>query len=182
MTDEEFRKLRRSDLLELLLAQSEEIEQLKEQLSNAEEELADRKLVMENAGSIAEAALQLNGIFEAAQKAADQYVESVKAQAEKTAEADCETKEDTIEAASAVIEKAAEGPEEHKSETESMEEEPAEEALREKIKEELRQEMEDWSSQMIADTRERCDQIKAKTYKECQALLEKAKAGENIED
>ena len=33
---------------------------------------------MEDSGSIAEAALRLNGIFEAAQKAADQYLESVK--------------------------------------------------------------------------------------------------------
>ena len=34
---------------------------------------------MEHAGNIAQAALDLNGVFEAAQKAADLYVESVKA-------------------------------------------------------------------------------------------------------
>ena len=34
-----------------------------------------------DSGSIAEAALKLNGIFEVAQKAADQYLENVKARA-----------------------------------------------------------------------------------------------------
>ena len=40
----------------------------------------DRTLRLEQVGSIAEAALSLNRVFEAAQAAADQYLESVKAQ------------------------------------------------------------------------------------------------------
>ena len=43
-------------------------------------QLADRTLRLEQVGSIAEAALSLNRVFEAAQAAADQYLESVKAQ------------------------------------------------------------------------------------------------------
>jgi hypothetical protein len=39
--------------------------------------LAERKIVIEKSGSIAEAALKLNGIFEAAQRAADQYLYSI---------------------------------------------------------------------------------------------------------
>ena len=39
-----------------------------------ENQLADRRIRLEKAGNIAEAALQLNRIFEAAQKAADDYV------------------------------------------------------------------------------------------------------------
>lgn len=37
-----------------------------------------REVDMENAGSIAEAALRLNGVFEAAQRAANQYLQSVR--------------------------------------------------------------------------------------------------------
>ena len=43
-----------------------------------EAERNKRKIELEDAGSIAEAALRLNGVFEAAQRAADQYLESVR--------------------------------------------------------------------------------------------------------
>lgn len=78
MTDKELKKLKREDLLELLLAQSRENEELKKELETTKAELAQRRLVMENAGSIAEAALQLSGIFETAQKAADMYLAGVR--------------------------------------------------------------------------------------------------------
>lgn len=82
MTDQELRKLSRADLLELLLEQSKENERLREQLKQAQEQLASRKIEIDNAGSIAEAALQLNGVFEAAEKAAAQYLENVRRLAE----------------------------------------------------------------------------------------------------
>ena len=77
MTEKELRKLNRAELLELLLELSRENEALQAQLKQTEAALSDRRLQMEEAGSIAEAALRLNGIFEAAQKAADQYLSSV---------------------------------------------------------------------------------------------------------
>ena len=86
MTDQELRKLSRADLLELLLEQSKENERLREQLRQAEEQLADRKIEIETAGSIAQAALQQNGVFEAAQKAADQYLENIQRLAEEAAQ------------------------------------------------------------------------------------------------
>ena len=48
-----------------------QIEQLKEQKQELEGELADKRLRLSNAGSIAEAALKINGVFEAAQAAAE---------------------------------------------------------------------------------------------------------------
>ena len=77
MTDKELKKLSRSELLELLIDQMKENERLRLKLKKAYKQLHDRKLVMEQTGSIAEAALQLNGVFEAAQAAADQYLESL---------------------------------------------------------------------------------------------------------
>ena len=41
-------------------------------------QLQDRKLTIENAGSIAEASLALNKVFETAQLAADLYIENIK--------------------------------------------------------------------------------------------------------
>lgn len=77
MNEKDLRKLSRRQLLELLLAQSQRIDELEQNLMKAKELLKKRQLVMRQAGSIAEAALQLSGIFEAAQKAADVYLESV---------------------------------------------------------------------------------------------------------
>lgn len=80
MTDKELRKLSRAELLEMLIAQSKEVALLKKQLQEANEKLEDKRIMIENSGSIAEAALHLNGVFEAAQNAAEQYLENIKRQ------------------------------------------------------------------------------------------------------
>ena len=77
MTEKEVRKLSRLQLLEILVEQANEIEQLKAELKETKEQLADRKIVIEQSGSLAEAALRMNGVFEAAQRAADQYLENI---------------------------------------------------------------------------------------------------------
>jgi len=77
MTKQELKRLSRADLLELLVAQVKENEQLRDQLAQVQEQLADRELKISQAGSIAEAALQVNRVFEAAQLAADQYLENI---------------------------------------------------------------------------------------------------------
>lgn len=83
MTDKELRRLKRSELLEMLIAQTEENHQLKIRLEQAEAQLRDRKIAVEKAGSLAEAALQLNHVFEAADRAAQQYLENVRCLSEK---------------------------------------------------------------------------------------------------
>ncbi len=77
MTDKELRRLSRAELLEMLLAQVEENERLKARLEEAERALEDRRLSVSRAGSLAEASLQLNDVFAAADRAARQYVENV---------------------------------------------------------------------------------------------------------
>lgn len=78
MTEKELHKLKRAELLEMMLAQSREIEVLRARIEELETKLADREIRIRESGSIAEAALKLNGIFEAAQAAADQYLENVR--------------------------------------------------------------------------------------------------------
>lgn len=85
MTEKELRKLNRTELLELLILQSKEMGKLQLQLKDAQleiedlqEKLDDKHLQLQKVGSIAEAAISVNGVFEAAQKAADQYLDSVK--------------------------------------------------------------------------------------------------------
>ena len=83
MTDRELKRLTRAELLEMLLIQSKEKRVLEEELRKAREKLKEKELMIAESGSIAEAALRLNHVFEAAQKAADQYLENVKRKAEK---------------------------------------------------------------------------------------------------
>ncbi len=97
MTDEELRKLKRTDLLELLVAQGKENEALQEKLRQAEAALWDRQIQLDEAGNIAEAALRLSGVFEAAQKASDQYLESIRKKHEET-ESRCAQLEETSRA------------------------------------------------------------------------------------
>lgn len=81
MTDKELRRLSRTDLLEMLLEQSKEVERLQQELAEARQQLEERRIMTEEAGSIAEAALRINRVFEAAQAAADQYLENIRQQA-----------------------------------------------------------------------------------------------------
>lgn len=78
MTDKELRKLSRSELLEMLIAVTDENEKLKSRLEQAENRLQDRSIAIDQAGSIAEAALMLNGVFQAAEDAAQQYLENIR--------------------------------------------------------------------------------------------------------
>lgn len=78
MTDKELRKLNRSQLLELLLAQSREMDRLRQELAETQAALRSREIKLEQCGSIAEASLALSHIFAEAQRAADLYLENVK--------------------------------------------------------------------------------------------------------
>ena len=82
MTEKELLKLKKSELLEIMLAQSKEIDSLREQLADSKKKLKNRRIKIKESGSIAEASLKLTQIFEEAQKAADLYVENVKRMAE----------------------------------------------------------------------------------------------------
>ena len=84
IADKELQKLKRGELLEIMLEQSRENEALKMQLEESSRSIEDlrhqlenRKIVLKEAGNIAEASLKLNGVFDAAQKAAQQYLENL---------------------------------------------------------------------------------------------------------
>lgn len=79
MNEYNLKKLSRADLLEMLIEQGEELEAVKEKLAIAETRLQQKELDIEEAGSIAEASLKLNGVFDAAQAACQQYMDNIAA-------------------------------------------------------------------------------------------------------
>ena len=78
MTPKELKRLSRRDLLEMLLELSKENEQLQAENEILKNRLESRRIEIENCGSIAQAALRLNGVFEAAQQACRQYIENIR--------------------------------------------------------------------------------------------------------
>lgn len=77
MTEQQLKKLKRVELLELLVEQADEMEAIRRQLTQAQGELACRDLMLQQAGSIAQAALQINHVFAAADQAAQDYLSNV---------------------------------------------------------------------------------------------------------
>lgn len=77
MRHKDLKNFSRKELLEVLVSQGKEIERLEEELKLANEKLASREIYIKNSGSIAEAALRLNHIFEDADSAAQQYLASI---------------------------------------------------------------------------------------------------------
>lgn len=92
MTDRELKRLSRGELLEMLLAQSREVQSLRERLDEAEAALQRRDIAIKDAGSIAEAALRLNGVFDAAQNACEQYMENLRRLSQQKEEAAAEAR------------------------------------------------------------------------------------------
>lgn len=86
MTEKELQKLTRQDLLQLLLEAEKENEKLRGEIETLRAEAADKRILMDKVGSIAEASLLINGVFSAAQEAADQYVLNVKRVCDERAE------------------------------------------------------------------------------------------------
>ena len=60
------------------MQQEQQNERLKKRIEELKEAVMNRDLAIEQAGSMAEAALALNGVFEAADEAAEQYKENIR--------------------------------------------------------------------------------------------------------
>ena len=76
-------KMKKKDLLEIMLAQSKEIDSLRERVTDLEAQLASREFEFSKIGSIAEASLAVTNIFKEAEDAARIYLENIRRSYEK---------------------------------------------------------------------------------------------------
>lgn len=74
----ELQKLKKKELLEIMLAQGEEIDALRAKVAELESKLAKRELDLEEVGTLAEASLKITNIFQEADEAAKIYLENVR--------------------------------------------------------------------------------------------------------
>lgn len=164
MTDKELKRLKRSEMMELLLMQSREIDNLKSKLAQAEEKIESRRLELSDIGSIAEAAMQLSRVFETAQTAADIYLENVANLEEKaqSLEAEIQGKCDAMEA-------------ESQAKCQAWEQEAREKC--ESLERETQQRCETMDSEtrisclaMERESREKCETMEKEAQIRCQSL------------
>lgn len=76
MNEKELKKLSRGELMELLLELSRENSRLQAQLEQTQEQFRSRVLLQNQAGSMAEEAMQLSGVFQAVDAACQLYKEN----------------------------------------------------------------------------------------------------------
>ena len=103
MTDKEFKRLNRSQLIEIiyqLQLKQEELVAENEKLSKA---LADKRIRVNKAGNIAEAALEIHNVMQNAQDAAEHYLEEVQLRVDNAYQ---RILKEAKEKAAAIIEKA----------------------------------------------------------------------------
>ena len=78
MTDKEFKRLNRSQLIEIIYQLQLKQEELTADNKKLAKALADKRLRISRVGNIAEAALEIHNVMGAAQKAAEHYLEEVR--------------------------------------------------------------------------------------------------------
>ena len=75
------RRLKRQELLQILVEQSKEIDRLRKELKETRKRLAARELKIDASGTLAEASLQIYDVLDRTQKAADLYLENIRLRA-----------------------------------------------------------------------------------------------------
>ena len=106
MTDKEFKRLSRSQLIEIIYQFQIKVEELTQENQTLNTALEDKRLRITRAGNIADAALEVNNVMQSAQNAAQQYLEEIRSLYAEIDE-ECERiREKTNKEADAVIEQA----------------------------------------------------------------------------
>ena len=155
--DKSLQRLKRSELLEILSEQGNENEALRNRLNAVKAEnreltkkLADRKIKIEKAGTLAEAAFAINGVIDSAHEAAKQYLDNLEDLYKRQAE--------TVEMKEAKVRASTQG--------------MVDEATRKSA--EMLQAAEDKCSAMTFVAQERCDIMKEEAQAYCQMLRKEA--------
>ena len=84
MTDKEFKRLSRSQLIDIIYQMKKNEQQMQKEIASLQDALQDRKIRISVAGSIAEAAVSITNLFSTAQLSADLYLQEISRMKEET--------------------------------------------------------------------------------------------------
>lgn len=187
MTDKELKRLNRTELLQLLMNQVRETEQLQAKVQELTEQIQKHEITCQNAGTLAEAALALNGVFQAADEAAQKYVQEMadraakqeqelQAKAEEAKEQANKLLADATDSADITREKAETYLADAKAKAEAILAEAGESAA--KVREEATNCLDDAKSQkeqLLEQAKTEAETCVAKAKEEAEACVAKAK-------
>ena len=105
MTDKEFKRLSRAQLIDIIYQLQLKQNELEAENQTLKEELADKRIRIRQAGNIAEASLAIHGVMQAAQDAAALYLEEIRAMRAETEEQCRQAMEEARQEAAAIVEK-----------------------------------------------------------------------------
>ena len=86
MTDKEFKRLSRAQLIDIIYQLQLKQKTLEDEKRELEEEVSDKRIRMHQAGNIAEASLAIHKVMQSAQDAAEQYLEEIRILRQETEE------------------------------------------------------------------------------------------------
>ncbi len=177
------RRMSRTELIEIIYALQQNERTLREEKDVLQKQLEEKVLRLEKAGSIAEAALSVNHIFEDAENAAQQYIDSLKlsdadilahqksekmlseAQAHlQQIEDECQTMQERTQDACRSIQEQAQ------DECRSMREQAEKEC------QVMREQVEDECQAMREQAEKGCQAMREQTENKCQSLYAQAEA------
>ncbi|MCC8045586.1 MAG: hypothetical protein LIP12_08835 [Clostridiales bacterium] len=177
MAEKELRRMNRTELIEIIYALQQNGMTLQQENEELHRQLEEKIICIENAGSIAEAALSLNHIFEDAEAAAQQYLDSVRAacgqmqpQTEGTLASRAEEHNSLLikeSLASRVEELSVSVPQNDKFSALQQE------SIRQEC-DQLREEARQECDQLREEARQECDQLREKTRQECDRMQAQA--------
>jgi uncharacterized protein with gpF-like domain len=78
LTSKDLTKLKKKELLQIMLVQGKEIDRLRKRNAELEEKLADREIEFSEIGSLAQASMQITDLFKDAEEAAIIYLENIR--------------------------------------------------------------------------------------------------------
>lgn len=190
MNTKELKSLSRSDLLEMLIMQTDRVERMEIELEEAKRKAEARDIIIAKSGTLAEAAMQINEVWKAADQAAAQYLGNVLrmydeqeqkyAQLEKEyAQRSKELMADSVQKAEDMLSEAEQklAQAEQKAQeliadaTQKSEAMMAEAAQKSDA---MMAEAAQKSDALLAEATQKCTQLEQQTQAECDAMLQKA--------
>lgn len=106
MTDKEFKRLTRSQLIDIIYQLQLREKELVAENQKMKIELEDKRIRMQQAGNIAEAVLGINNVMQAAQNAAEQYLDEIRTMRAETESSCKHMLEEARQEAAAVVAQA----------------------------------------------------------------------------
>ena len=164
----DLKNLSRGDLLELLLAQTERVEELEQERIELQKKVETKDIIIGKSGTLAEAALAINRVFQAADRAAAQYLGNVMRLYDEQVEKNAALEREYAKKLARLAEESIEG---EAPEAEILEDETAQEETPVETPVAQEAEISAKCQAMLAEAEEKCRAMEQEATEKCEAMV-----------